>query len=95
MDILEGASFVNNQGEEVAAVLEGQIVGLYFSASWCPPCRQFTPLLRDFHEELQNRKAPFEVVFITLDKSENDMMEYMQTMHGNWLALPFGDGLIR
>ncbi|CAF5017255.1 unnamed protein product [Rotaria sp. Silwood1] len=24
---------------------KGKIIGLYFSAHWCPPCRNFTPIL--------------------------------------------------
>ena len=27
-----------------------QLVCFYFSAHWCPPCRQFTPILKDFYE---------------------------------------------
>ena len=26
------------------------LVLYYFSAHWCPPCRQFTPMLKDFYE---------------------------------------------
>jgi thiol-disulfide isomerase/thioredoxin len=30
-----------------------ELVLYYFSAHWCPPCRQFTPLLKDFYEEVR------------------------------------------
>ena len=26
------------------------VVLIYFSAHWCPPCRAFTPMLKDFYE---------------------------------------------
>ena len=28
-----------------------KIVCFYFSAHWCPPCRAFTPMLKDAYEE--------------------------------------------
>ena len=33
---------LDSDGKEVSAsVLENKIVGIYFSAQWCPPCRHF------------------------------------------------------
>ena len=29
--------------------LAGWVVGLYFSAHWCPPCRGFTPQLANYY----------------------------------------------
>jgi len=33
-----------------------EIVCLYFSAFWCPPCQNFTPVLKDFY--LKVNKVP-------------------------------------
>ena len=39
--------------------LKGKLVGIYFSAHWCPPCRAFTPRLVAFRDK---NAAEFEVV---------------------------------
>lgn len=74
-------------------VLNGKIVGLYFSAGWCPPCQQFTSLLGRLYEELKNRSANFEVVFLSFDKNADDMEIYFRSKHKDWYALPFDDPL--
>ena len=53
MDSLKGQTLVKSDGSSVTAdsALEGKdLVLYYFSAHWCPPCRQFTPMLKDFYE---------------------------------------------
>jgi nucleoredoxin len=44
------------------------VIGLYFSASWCGPCKAFTPKLAACYKALKERGAPFEIVFISSDK---------------------------
>jgi thiol-disulfide isomerase/thioredoxin len=44
--------------------LDGKIVALYFSASWCGPCQQFTPLLKTFYTAIKRLGKPFEIVFV-------------------------------
>mmetsp|Transcript_25071 Transcript_25071/g.49050 ORF Transcript_25071/g.49050 Transcript_25071/m.49050 type:complete len:210 (+) Transcript_25071:1-630(+) len=55
--------------------LSDKIVGLYFSAGWCGPCRAFSPVLKKFHEEYMD---DFRVVFVSMDRSERDMVEYIK-----------------
>lgn len=73
--------------------LSEKIVGLYFSASWCPPCRRFTPKLEEVYKELlvssSNGNNDFEVVFISSDKDEESFNGYFEKMP--WLAIPFID----
>ena len=46
--LLQGQTLVLHDGSKVKAeeFLEGKMVALYFSAGWCPPCRNFTPKLK-------------------------------------------------
>ena len=92
MDMLESSKLLKKTGEEITAnegLASKKIIGYYFSAHWCPPCRMFTPLLLDFYNELVEDGAEFEIIFVSSDQSEDSMKEYINESHGNWLALPF------
>ena len=69
------------------------VVGLYFSAHWCPPCRGFTPKLVECYEALKAAGKKFEVVFISSDSDKDSFEEYfgsMVTSTGDqWLALDY------
>lgn len=40
-------------GTEVGPeALDGKVLALYFSASWCAPCKQFTPILKKVYNKL-------------------------------------------
>lgn len=67
---------------------EGKVVGLYFSAHWCPPCRGFTPKLAEFYKKHHLEKT-FEIVFVSSDKNESEWKSYFNEMP--WIALPFAD----
>lgn len=73
-------------GEKVstADALKGKIVGIYFSAHWCPPCRGFTPLLADYYKAGPEN---FEIVFVSSDQDQAKFDEYYGEMP--WLALPY------
>jgi thiol-disulfide isomerase/thioredoxin len=73
------------------------IVGLYFSASWCPPCKTFTPMLIDFYNVINNKnglnKKPqqqtLEIVFVSSDHEEQSFTNYYTKMP--WLAILFDE----
>ncbi|KAH3861539.1 uncharacterized protein LOC127865975 [Dreissena polymorpha] len=70
---------------------EFDVVGLYFSAHWCPPCRGFTPELAKFYET-PGERAPgtkFEIVFISSDRDQGSFDEYYGEMP--WAALKFDE----
>jgi len=64
------------------------VVGLYFSAHWCPPCRGFTPELVKFYQVVKQKFGDkLEIVFVSSDRSESDWKGYFSEMP--WLAIPF------
>ncbi|MEM8866812.1 MAG: thioredoxin-like domain-containing protein [Verrucomicrobiota bacterium] len=63
----------------------------YRSAMWCPPCRSFTPDLVDFYKKQKRADAPFELIFISSDRSEDDMAEYMDEYEMPWPAFAYGE----
>ncbi|WOL12154.1 putative nucleoredoxin 1 [Canna indica] len=91
----EGRNFlVRNNGDQVKiSDLDGNTVGLYFSASWCEPCQRFTPKLAETYNELSSRKCNFEIVYISADEDEDSYAVYFSKMP--WLAIPFSDTDIR
>ncbi|CAF1685630.1 unnamed protein product [Rotaria magnacalcarata] len=70
--------------------LNGKIVALYFSAHWCPPCRNFTPKLAELYKELNSEvKDKLEIVFISSDRDQDSFNEYFKEMP--WKALSYSD----
>lgn len=63
----------------------------YFSASWCPPCHRFTPLLVEAYQRIQQRwPGRVEVVLISSDETGGEAEKYMIDAHMPWLMLRFG-----
>jgi len=87
-DALFPSKLIDSKGKSVSSkVLKDKIVGIYFSAQWCPPCRGFTPSLVDFRNK---NSENFEVVFVSSDRSSEDQLKYMEKYKMNFYAVPHG-----
>jgi thiol-disulfide isomerase/thioredoxin len=75
----------DNQTFSQADRFTKEFIGIYFSAHWCPPCRDFTPkLAQSYSEGLRDK---MEIVFVSSDRDEQAFKEYLGEMP--WLALPY------
>ncbi len=66
-----------------------QFIGLYFSASWCMPCRYFTSIMMDFYKKINQKTKNMEIVFVTRDHTDSQFADYYKKMP--WIAIPFWD----
>lgn len=73
-----------------------KLIGLYFSASWCPPCKQFSPILKQFYhtvnditeekeddeDENNKNKKPrnLEIIYVSSDRTIPSFEEYYATL---------------
>ena len=49
LEDLVGNVLVKKNGSKLknmTPLTKNECIGLYFSAHWCPPCRKFTPILK-------------------------------------------------
>ena len=76
---------------ETASLNGVKYFAFYYSASWCPPCRAFTPKLVEFYNEFKPQHPNFELIFVNHDNSEDDMLAYMKTDSMQWPAVRFDD----
>ena len=71
-----------------------RVLGLYFAAHWCPPCRDFTPILTEFYNRFKKSQTAHclvDIIFISSDVDEESFWEYLKQMP--WPAIPYNDKL--
>jgi thiol-disulfide isomerase/thioredoxin len=72
---------------ETSVALSNKVIGVYFSAHWCGPCRNFTPQLANLYMQCKRANKKFEVIFCSADHSEKEFNEYYSSMP--WLAINY------
>jgi len=63
------------------------MVAIYFSAHWCPPCQRFTPKLAQLYKDVNAASKKFGVLFVSSDRDDKSFQEYFHEMP--WVALDF------
>ncbi len=66
-----------------------KLIGIYFSAHWCPPCKNFTPVLANLYNEVNKNGKQMEIVFASCDRDLEQFRDYFSEMP--WLTFPFED----
>ncbi|MDX1679892.1 MAG: thioredoxin-like domain-containing protein [Akkermansiaceae bacterium] len=84
-DILEG-NLVQLDGSKLKRLDDFQKPGkyylFYYTASWCPPCRAFTPSLVTWYKD--NKNDNFELVLVTSDQDKGAMETYAKKNKMPW-----------
>jgi len=80
-----GEDLYDKQAKKVSLEnLKGKTIALYFSAKWCGHCKIFTPKLKKYY---QTHKDQLEVIFISSDQSEQQMLSHMKQEAIPWLYM--------
>jgi len=88
-EIMKGGRVLSGAGSNETTTLEaGSPIAVYFSASWCAPCKKFSPKLAAQYSAAA-KLAGTEVIFVSLDTEEDQFHQYRASMP--WPAVPFVD----
>lgn len=76
-----GETFCSRDSEiPFSDVSKCQVVALYFTAEWCPPCQTFTPALIEFYNDVNYPDKRLEIVQVSSDKDPGKFQEHFSKM---------------
>ena len=76
-------SFTTIEQQQISnGTLRGKVVLLDFWGTWCPPCRESVPVLRDLNKKYTGK--PFQLVGISSDDDEDVWRTFVQAQHMVW-----------
>ena len=76
-------SFTTLERESVSnAGLRGKVVLLDFWGTWCPPCRESVPMLRDLNKKYSGK--PFQLIGISSDQDEDAWRAFIEKQRMSW-----------
>ena len=73
--------------EDVVALRQKKYLFIYFSASWCPPCRKFTPYLVEFYNQNHEKYGDFDILWVSSDQDQKSMNDYMKQDKMPWAGI--------
>ncbi len=76
-------SFTTHDNQTVSnGTLRGKVVLMDFWGTWCPPCRESVPILRDLTKKYSGK--PFQLVGVSSDDDEDVWKTFIQAQHMDW-----------
>lgn len=90
VEALEG-NLVNAEGQPVEVRETTEYFLVLHGAGWCGWCKRLMPDLMTFYEDNSRHADRFEVIYVSADKSEGEMLAYMKEAQMPWPALKFGN----
>ena len=76
-------SFTTHDNQAVSnASLRGKVVLMDFWGTWCPPCRESVPILRDLSKKYSGKA--FQLVGVSSDDDEEVWKTFIQAQHMDW-----------
>jgi thiol-disulfide isomerase/thioredoxin len=76
-------SFTTYQQQDLTnASLRGKVVLVDFWGTWCPPCRESVPILRNLNKKYMGK--PFQLVSVSSDDDEDVWKTFIKAEHMDW-----------
>ena len=76
-------SFTAQDNQSISnASVRGKVVLLDFWGTWCPPCRESVPILRDLNRKYSGKA--FQLVGVSSDDDEEVWKTFIQAQHMDW-----------
>lgn len=76
-------SFVTQDNQQISNTsLRGKVVLLDFWGTWCPPCRESVPILRDINKKYAGKA--FQLVGVSSDNDEEVWRTFLEAQHMDW-----------
>jgi thiol-disulfide isomerase/thioredoxin len=81
---------VDSMGSVVAPA-PAKFYAVYGSAAWCGWCTRFNPELSQFHAEVVEKGLPVQVIYLSQDRSEADMLAHLSKAGIAYPAVKFDE----
>jgi thiol-disulfide isomerase/thioredoxin len=76
-------SFTTHQNQDISnGALRGKVVLLDFWGTWCPPCRESVPILRNLNKKYAGKA--FQLVGVSSDDDEDVWRTFTEAQHMDW-----------